>query len=107
MALGQRAVGREVGERLRLTGSVPVESGLPLEACEDRFQRFHLELEDSVAIDEAPANWTPRVKKIWPIGAEVESGAYAVQPSANAPPGASNLQAPNGPVTGVQVPSGK
>src|ERR1019366_1485147 len=25
----------------------------------------------------------------------------------NAPPGASNLQAPNGPVTGVQVPSGK
>src|SRR5581483_8722801 len=40
----------------------------------------------AVAIDDAPANCTPSVKKIWPIGAEVESGAYAVQPDANEPP---------------------
>src|ERR1700690_2347079 len=44
----------------------------------------------AVAIDEAPANCTPRVKKPCPIGAEVESGAYAVQPEANDPPGAKN-----------------
>jgi hypothetical protein len=29
----------------------------------------------AVAIDDAPANWTPIVKKICPIGASVESGA--------------------------------
>ena len=29
----------------------------------------------AVAIDDAPANCTPIVKKIWPIGASVESGA--------------------------------
>ena len=29
----------------------------------------------AVAIDEAPANWTPRLKKDWPSGAPVESGA--------------------------------
>ena len=28
----------------------------------------------AVAIDDAPANWTPSVKKTWPIGAEVDSG---------------------------------
>src|SRR4051812_31322863 len=28
----------------------------------------------AVAIDDAPANWTPMVKNIWPIGAEVDSG---------------------------------
>ena len=42
----------------------------------------------AVAIDEAPANCTPIVKNIWPIGIVVESGAYAVQPAANEPPGA-------------------
>src|SRR5918998_4433374 len=44
----------------------------------------------AVAIDEAPANCTPIVKNSWPIGTEVESGAYAVQPVANEPPGARN-----------------
>src|SRR5688500_7643258 len=44
----------------------------------------------AVAIDDAPANCTPIVKKSWPIGTEVESGAYAVQPVANEPPGARN-----------------
>src|SRR5437588_9888659 len=42
----------------------------------------------AVAIDDAPANCTPIVKKSCPIGAVVESGAYAVQPEANEPPGA-------------------
>src|SRR5258708_960167 len=42
----------------------------------------------AVAIDDAPANCTPSVKNICPIGAVVESGAYAVQPDANEPPGA-------------------
>src|SRR5215213_5062981 len=44
----------------------------------------------AVAIDDAPANCTPMVKNIWPIGAVVESGEYAVQPVANDPPGARN-----------------
>src|SRR5919198_2407982 len=44
----------------------------------------------AVAIDEAPANWTPTVKKIWPIGEVSDSGAYAVQPVAKDPPGARN-----------------
>src|SRR4051794_7523442 len=44
----------------------------------------------AVAIDDAPANCTPMVKNIWPIGALVDSGAYAVQPVANEPPGAKN-----------------
>src|SRR6476659_6921526 len=44
----------------------------------------------AVAIDDAPANCTPIVKNVWPIGAEVDSGAYAVQPLANEPPGARN-----------------
>src|SRR3954453_2938122 len=42
----------------------------------------------AVAIDDAPANWTPIVKNIWPIGTVVDSGAYAVQPVENEPPGA-------------------
>ena len=42
----------------------------------------------AVAIDDAPANCTPSEKNIWPIGVLVESGAYAVQPAANEPPGA-------------------
>jgi hypothetical protein len=29
----------------------------------------------AVAIEDAPANWTPSVKNAWPIGAVVESGA--------------------------------
>ena len=29
----------------------------------------------AVAIDDAPANWTPIVKNSWPIGTSVESGA--------------------------------
>src|SRR3954447_5842678 len=39
----------------------------------------------AVAIDEAPANCTPIVKNIWPIGTSVDNGAYAVQPVANEP----------------------
>ena len=42
----------------------------------------------AVAIDEAPANWTPIVKNCWPSGVSVDSGAYAVQPVAKAPPSA-------------------
>src|SRR3954451_1518102 len=37
----------------------------------------------AVAIDDAPANCTPTVKKICPIGEVSDSGAYAVQPVAN------------------------
>src|SRR3954449_3945563 len=44
----------------------------------------------AVAIDDAPANCTPMVKNSWPIGTDVDSGAYAVQPVANEPPGAKN-----------------
>src|SRR5690242_2314560 len=44
----------------------------------------------AVAIDEAPANWTPIVKNTWPMGALFDNGAYAVQPEANEPPGAKN-----------------
>src|SRR4029453_16109372 len=42
----------------------------------------------AVAIDDAPANCTPTVKNCWPMGVSVESGAYAVQPVAKAPPSA-------------------
>src|SRR2546430_14864141 len=45
----------------------------------------------AVMIEEAPANCTPIEKNVWPMGAFVDSGAYAVQPSANAPPGAKKL----------------
>src|SRR3569623_1981028 len=44
----------------------------------------------AVAIDDAPANWTAIVKNICSCGAVVLSGAYAVQPDANEPPGAKN-----------------
>src|SRR3954469_84943 len=44
----------------------------------------------AVAILDAPANWTAMVKNICPSGAVVLSGAYAVQPEANEPPGAKN-----------------
>src|SRR6476619_3083287 len=44
----------------------------------------------AVAIDDAPANCTPIVKNVWPSGVSVESGAYAVQPVANEPPGTRN-----------------
>src|SRR5206468_12437800 len=45
----------------------------------------------AVAIDDAPANCTPRLKKVWPSGCTVASGAYEVQPVGNAPPGARKL----------------
>src|SRR4051795_8773809 len=44
----------------------------------------------AVAIDDAPANCTPIVKNTCPIGDCTDSGAYAVQPVANEPPGARN-----------------
>src|SRR5918912_3582403 len=44
----------------------------------------------AVAIDDAPANCTPIVKNTCPSGAVTDSGAYAVQPLANDPPGAKN-----------------
>src|SRR3984957_17570479 len=45
----------------------------------------------AVATEEAPANCTPTEKKFCPMGEEVDSGVYAVQPSANEPPGARKL----------------
>src|ERR1700710_454456 len=39
----------------------------------------------AVAIDDAPANCTPKLKKDCPNGAPVESGAYPVQPVSKAP----------------------
>ena len=45
----------------------------------------------AVAIDDAPASWTAIEKNICPIGIVVDSGAYAVQPAANEPPGARKL----------------
>src|SRR6266513_5545697 len=42
----------------------------------------------AVATDDAPANCTAIEKKVWPSGVTVESGAEAVQPVANEPPGA-------------------
>src|SRR5215207_10397272 len=45
----------------------------------------------AVAIEDAPANCTATVKNTWPMGTEVDSGAYAVQPAANDPPGAKKL----------------
>ena len=45
----------------------------------------------AVAIEDAPANWTAIVKNSWPRGIVVDSGAYAVQPDANEPPGARKL----------------
>src|SRR5207248_7814889 len=46
----------------------------------------------AVAIDDAPASCTATLKNSWPSGIVVESGAYAVQPEANDPPGASRLK---------------
>src|SRR3984885_927720 len=45
----------------------------------------------AVKIDEKPANCTPMEKNSCPIGIVVESGAYAVQPEGNDPPGARKL----------------
>src|SRR6516164_8815289 len=45
----------------------------------------------AVAIDDAPASWTAIVKNSCPSGIVVDSGAYAVQPDANDPPGARKL----------------
>ena len=45
----------------------------------------------AVMIEEAPANCTPIEKNVCPTGASIDSGVYAVQPSANAPPGAKKL----------------
>ena len=46
----------------------------------------------AVAIEDAPANWIAMLKKVWPSGMWVESGAYAVQPVENEPPGARKLR---------------
>src|ERR687895_2874061 len=54
----------------------------------------------AVAIEDAPANWTAIVKKVWPSGVSVDSGAYAVQPVANEPPGAKKLASIITPATG-------
>src|SRR3954471_10407093 len=45
----------------------------------------------AVAIDEAPANCTAMLKKVWPSGTSVASGAYEVQPVEKAPPGTKKL----------------
>src|SRR5271154_4953160 len=45
----------------------------------------------AVMIEEAPANCTATEKNVCPIGALVDSGVYAVQPSAKAPPGTRKL----------------
>jgi hypothetical protein len=42
----------------------------------------------AVAIEDAPASCTASVKNVCPSGIVVDSGAYAVQPEANEPPGA-------------------
>src|SRR3954452_21316878 len=54
----------------------------------------------AVAIDDAPANCTPMVKNSCPIGTSVDSGAYAVQPVENEPPGAKNDASIISPATG-------
>src|ERR671910_3704161 len=54
----------------------------------------------AVAIEDAPANWTPRLKKDCPNGAPVESGAYPVQPASKAPPGAKKLPTNRSPAIG-------
>ncbi len=45
----------------------------------------------AVMIEDAPAHWTPMLKNTVPSGWLVESGAYPVQPAANAPPGTRKL----------------
>src|SRR5882724_12597554 len=54
----------------------------------------------AVATDDAPANCTASVKNICPIGCDVDSGAYAVQPDANGPPGARKLASISKPAIG-------
>src|SRR5207302_3959601 len=54
----------------------------------------------AVMIEDAPANCTPIEKNVCPIGMFVDSGAYAVQPSAKAPPGAKKLPSIMKPATG-------
>src|SRR5438309_8829753 len=54
----------------------------------------------AVMIEEAPANCTPIEKNVWPIGESSESGAYAVQPLAKAPPGTTKLESIMKPATG-------
>src|SRR3954467_4389755 len=54
----------------------------------------------AVAIDDAPANCTAMLKKVWPSGVSVAMGAYEVQPVANAPPGAKKLASIRTPAIG-------
>src|SRR6187200_3019754 len=54
----------------------------------------------AVAIDEAPANCTPRLKNDCPRGAPVESGAYPDQPASKAPPGTRKLARKSRPAIG-------
>src|SRR4029078_13470384 len=54
----------------------------------------------AVAIDDAPANCTPIVKNSWPSAHASDSGAYAVHPVANEPPGAKNDSSIIVPATG-------
>ena len=54
----------------------------------------------AVAIDEAPANCTPRLKKDCPNGAPVDSGAYPVQPASKPPPGQAKLPTNSRPAIG-------
>src|SRR5438270_9275835 len=54
----------------------------------------------AVKIEEKPANCTPIEKNSCPIGSVVDSGAYAVQPDANDPPGARKLSSMIAPPSG-------
>src|SRR5688572_1147533 len=54
----------------------------------------------AVAIDDAPANWTPRLKNDCPSGAPVDNGAYPVQPASKAPPGTMKLARKSRPAIG-------
>ena len=49
--LGERGVGREVGQRLSFAGAEPLEAFLAVETSEQRLQRLLLEAEDRVPID--------------------------------------------------------
>src|SRR3954462_1840117 len=46
----------------------------------------------AVMIEDAPAHWTPMLKKIVPMGCDVDSVGRPLQPAANAPPGATKLR---------------
>src|ERR1700704_2567807 len=54
----------------------------------------------AVMIEDAPANCTATEKNVCPIGGLSDGGAYAVQPSAKAPPGAKKLPSIISPATG-------